>query len=310
MNARRWTFALAAVAALGLAGCNQAGDGAKKDGKAAAEKAEQKPPVATVNGKPISAEAFALWTQTQVQKAPEDLTPEQRKQALDALVNLYVTGQEADKQGVAKEGETAARLELERYNVLANALFQSKAKAITPTDQDLKVEYDKQVAAMPKTEYKARHILVADEQVAKNAIAQIQKGAKFEDVAKKISTDGSKDQGGDLGWFAPGQMVKPFSEAVEKLQKGQMTEAPVKTDFGWHVIRLDDTRPVEPPPFDAVKDRLGPMVQQRQLREYIDGLRTAAKVEIKDAAAAAGAATGAAAAGATGAAGAAGSTDK
>ena len=302
MNARRWTLAFAAAAALGLAGCNQGGDGAKKDETAG--KTEQKPPVATVNGKPISAEAFALWTQTQVQKTPEDLTPEQRKQALDALVNLYVTGQEAEKQGVAKEGETAARLELERYNVLANALFQSKAKAISPTDLDLKAEYDKQVAAMPKTEYKARHILVADEEAAKNAIAQIQKGAKFEDVAKKISTDGSKDQGGDLGWFAPAQMVKPFSDAVEKLQKGQMTEAPVKTDFGWHVIRLDDTRPVEPPPYDAVKDRLGPMVQQRQLREYIDGLRTAAKVELKDVPAAAAAAGAAAATGTAPAAGA------
>lgn len=283
MNARSWTLALAAVAALGVAGCDKAGEGAKKDEKAAtaAPTTEQKPPIATVNGKPISAEAFALWTQTQVQKKPEELTPEQHKQATDALVNLYVAGQEADKQGLAKEGETAARLELERYNVLANALFQSKAKAITPTEQDLKAEYEKQVATMPKTEYRARHILVADEKVATDAIAQIQKGAKFEAVAKKLSTDGSKDQGGDLGWFAPAQMVKPFSDAVEKLQKGQMTETPVKTDFGWHVIRLDDTRPVEPPPYDAVKDRLGPMVQQRQLRDYIDGLRTAAKVEVK-----------------------------
>jgi peptidyl-prolyl cis-trans isomerase C len=282
MNARRWTYALAAVAALGLAGCNQAGKAPAKDDKsAAATKTEQAPPVATVNGKPITAEAFALWTQTQVQKKPEELTPEQRKQALDALVNLYVTGQEAEKQGVGKEGETAARLELERYNVLANALFQSKAKAISPTEQDLKAEYDKQVASMPKTEYKARHILVPTEDAAKDAIAQIKKGAKFEDVAKKVSTDGSKDQGGDLGWFAPGQMVKPFSEAVEKLQKGQMTETPVKTDFGWHVIRLDDTRPVTPPPFDAVKERLGPMVQQRQLREYVEGLRKAAKVDVK-----------------------------
>jgi peptidyl-prolyl cis-trans isomerase C len=282
MNASRWTLALAAVAALGLAGCNQAGKTpAKKDDKAAATTAEQKPPVATVNGKPIPYEAFALWVQTQVQKKPEELTPEQRKQAVDAIVNLYVTGQEAEKQGIGKDGETAARLELERYNVLANALFQGKAKSIAPTDADLKAEYDKQVASMPKTEYKARHILVPTEDAAKQAIAQIQKGAKFEDVAKKASTDGSKDQGGDLGWFAPGQMVKPFSEAVEKLQKGQMTQAPVKTDFGWHVIRLDDTRPVAPPPFDAVKDRLGPMVQQRQLREYVEGLRKAAKVEVK-----------------------------
>ncbi len=284
MNASRWTLALAAVAALGLAGCNQAGKtGEQKDDKAAATTAAQKPPVATVNGKPISYEAFALWVQaqTQGQKKAEDLTPDQRKQVLDSLVNVYVTGQEAEKQGLGKDGETAARLELERYNVLANALFQGKIKAIAPTDADLKAEYDKQVAAMPKTEYKARHILVPTEDAAKQAIAQIQKGAKFEDVAKKVSTDGSKDQGGDLGWFSPGQMVKPFSEAVEKLQKGQMTQAPVKTDFGWHVIRLDDTRAVEPPPFDAVKDRLGPMVQQRQLREYVESLRKAAKVEVK-----------------------------
>lgn len=279
MNARRFTLALATVAALGLAGCSKADKATDGDKPAAA--AAQKPAVATVNGKPISAEAFALWTQAQTQKKPEELTPEQRKQSLDALVNLYVTGQEAEKQGAAKDAETAARLELERYNVLANSLFQTKAKGSTPTEEQLKAEYDKQIASMPKSEYKARHILVPTEQAAKDAIAQIDKGAKFEDVAKKLSTDGSKDQGGDLGWFSPAQMVKPFSEAVEKLQKGEMTKEPVKSDFGWHVIRLDDTRPVTPPPYEAVKDRLGPMVQQRQLREYVEGLRKTAKVEEK-----------------------------
>jgi peptidyl-prolyl cis-trans isomerase C len=287
MNARRWTLALAAVAALGLAGCDGAG---KTATNAAADAAPKTPPVATVNGTPISAETFALWTQAQVQRKPEDLTPEQRKQALDALVNLYVTAQAAEKDGLAKDPETAARLELERYNVLANTLFQKKAESIKPDDAALKAEYDKQVESMPKNEFRARHILVASEEQAKDAIAQIQKGAKFEDVAKKLSTDGSKDQGGDLGWFAPGQMVKPFSDAVASLQKGQMTPTPVKTDFGWHVIRLDDTRPVELPPFEAVKDRLGPMVQQRQLREYVEGLRKAAKVEETAVAAAAGAA--------------------
>ncbi len=276
MKARRWTSALALLTAIGLVGCNQAG---KADNAAA--KPDAKPPVAVVNGKPITQESFALFTQSQVQKKPEDLNPEQKKQALDALVNLYVTGEEAEKQGLAKEPDAAARLELEHYNVLAQALFQQKAKSIKPSDQDLKAEYDKQVEAMPKNEYKARHILVPTEQAAKDAIAQIDKGAKFEDVAKKVSTDGSKDQGGDLGWFSAGQMVKPFSDAVAKLQKGEMTKEPVKTDFGWHVIRLDDIRPVTPPAFDTVKDRLGPMVQQRQLRDYVEGLRKAAKVEIK-----------------------------
>ncbi len=144
-----------------------------------------------------------------------------------------------------------------------------------------RAEYDRQIEAMPKTEYKARHILVPTEEAAQTALKQIQGGAKFEDIAKKVSIDGSKEQGGDLGWFAPGQMVKPFADAVQGLQKGQMTPAPVKTDFGYHLIQLEDTRPIEVPPFEQVKDRLGPMAQQRQLRDYVDNLRKTAKVEIK-----------------------------
>jgi peptidyl-prolyl cis-trans isomerase C len=276
MTIRHWTPALVALAAIGLAGCN-------KDGKTADQPpADAKPPVATVNGKPISRDAFALWAQAQGNKKIEDLTPETKKQLLESLESLYVTGQEAEKQNVAADPEVAARLELDHLNVLANALFQKYVKDKTPTEADLKTEYDKQIAGMPKQEFHARHILVKDEQTAKDAIAQLGKGAKFEDLAKKLSTDeGSKKNGGDLSWFTPDKMVKPFSEAVAKLQKGEYTKEPVKTDFGWHVIRLDDTRPLTPPPFEAVKDRLGPIVQQRQVRDYIDTLRKTAKIEEK-----------------------------
>jgi len=275
MTVRKLTPALVALVTIGIAACNQAGKAPEKP------KAEQKPPVATVNGQPVSAAAFALWAQAQANKKGEELNPEQRKQVLDGLVNLYVAAQEAEKQNVASDPDVAARLELERMNVLANSLFQQYVKGKTPTEQDLKAEYDRQVASMPKLEYHAHHILVASEELARDAIAKLAKGAKFEELAKKMSTDGSKTQGGELPWFAPGQMVKPFSDAVQKLSKGEYTKEPVKSEFGWHVIRLDDTRPVTPPPYDTVKDRLGPMIQQRQVREYIDGLRKTAKVEEK-----------------------------
>ena len=279
MTIRYWTLAPVAIAALGLAACNQAGKGsdAAKDAATA-----PKPPVATVNGKPISYEAFALAAQGQTQKKVEDLKPEERKKLLETLETLAVVAQEAEKQNVAADPEIATRLEFARQNAVANEFLQKYAKGKTPSDADLKAEYDHQIATMPKEEFKARHILVKDEQTAKDAIVQLGKGAKFEDLARKLSTDeGSKKNGGDLNWFTPDKMVPPFSAAVSKLKKGEYTKEPVKSDFGYHVIRLDDTRPVSLPPYDAVKDRLAPMVQQRQVRDYIDSLRKAAKIEEK-----------------------------
>ena len=117
-----------------------------------------------------------------------------------------------------------------------------------------------------------------EEKEAQDAIAALKKGAKFEDLAKKISIDGSKAQGGDLSWFTPDHMVKPFAEALEQLKKGEYTQTPVKSEFGWHVILLEDTRPNNPPAFETVKDRVAPMVQQRQLKEYVEGLRKTATV--------------------------------
>jgi peptidyl-prolyl cis-trans isomerase C len=270
MSKRLWTPALIAIAAMTVAACNK---------EASAPKAPEKPPVATVNGKPISAAMFDLVAQGQNQKKPEDLTPEQRKALVDQLVELYVVAQEAEKENLAADPEVATRLEFNRMNALAAALVQKQIKGKTPSDADLKAEYDRQVAQMPKLEYHARHILVKDEQQAKDVIVQLGKGAKFEDLAKKYSVDGSKAQGGDLNWFTPERMVKPFAEALVKLQKGEYTKEPVKSDFGWHVIKLEDTRPNNPPPYDSVKDRLAPMVQNRQVKEYIESLRKAATVQ-------------------------------
>lgn len=272
MITRLSTVAVVATAALLLAACNKATDGGQP--AAGAE-----PPAATVNGKPIPAAVFAAVVQSQLNKKPGELTPEQRKRVIEQLIDLYVISQEADKENVGADPEVAARIDVQRLNTLAGALVQKHFKNEKPTDAQLKEEYDRQISQMPKIEYHARHILVKDEQQARDAIAQLNKGAKFEDLAKAMSIDGTKAQGGDLNWFTPDRMVKPFSEALEKLKKGEYTKEPVKSEFGWHVIRLEDTRPNNPPPFDSVKDRLAPMVQQRQVREYIEGLRKQATIQ-------------------------------
>ena len=279
MSKRLWTVAFIAIAALTLGACNKDGAATKPAATAATATAAVEPPAATVNGQPIPASVFAVVVQGQFQKKPSEITPEQRKAVLDQLIDLYVAAQAAEKEGLAKDPEVVARVDFQKANALASALVQKHMKDKTPTDEQLKAEYEKQIAAMPKLEYHARHILVKEEAQAKDAIAQLNKGAKFEDLAKKMSIDGSKAQGGDLNWFTPERMVKPFSEALEKLKKGEYTKEPVKSEFGWHVIRLEDTRPANAPAFDTVKDRLGPMVQQRQLREYIEGLRKTATIQ-------------------------------
>ncbi len=277
MSKRVWTVASIAISALILGACNKDGEATKSATAAATPAVEA--PVATVNGQPIPASVFAVVVQGQFQKKPAEITPEQHKAVLDQLVDLYVAAQAADKEGLGKDPEVLARIDFQKANALASALVQKYTKDKTPTGEQLKAEYEKQIAAMPKLEYHARHILVKEEAQAKDVIAQLAKGAKFEELAKKVSIDGSKAQGGDLNWFTPERMVKPFSEALEKLKKGEYTKEPVKSEFGWHVIRLEDTRPNNPPAFETVKDRLGPMVQQRQLREYIEGLRKAATIQ-------------------------------
>lgn len=142
-----------------------------------------------------------------------------------------------------------------RLQVLEAAKSEAFLKDKKATDDEVRAEYDKRIASMPKTQYKARHILVGGEDAAKSIIAQLRKGAKFEDLAKAQSLDSSKSSGGDLGWFNASGMVKPFADAVAALKKGEVTATPVKTEYGWHVIRLDDTRDTPVPPLDQVKHR-------------------------------------------------------
>jgi peptidyl-prolyl cis-trans isomerase C len=239
------------------------------------------PPVATVDGQPIARDIYEFYVKGVTGKPASELTAEQRDQALDNLVRARVIAGKAEKDGTAQEQDTAALVELSRLNVLQQAVSEKYLKDKKPTDQELRAEYETQVAAMPRLEYHARHILVATEQFADKLVGELEKGAKFEDIAKRESMDSSKDQGGDLGWFTPERMVKPFSEAVMSLKPGEYTHKPVQTQYGWHIIKLEETRDLAPPAFDGVKQRLEQVVQAKKFKAYVDDLLKTAKVEKK-----------------------------
>ena len=266
-------LAISATVLLLAAGCTKTDTAAAGAADAAAK------PVATVNGTPISQDVWNLYVKARHNgKTVADLTPEQRTEALDELIGMYAGAQEAKKQNLTS-GEDGARIELVNTSSMTELLFKKVTAGKEPTEEELKAEYDARVAELPKVEFHARHILVDDEAKAKDLIAQIDKGASFEKLAKENSKDGSANDGGDLGWFMASQMVKPFSDALQQLEVGKYTTTPVKTDFGWHVIKLEETRAATPPPYESVKAQLGPMIQQKKFEAHLKELVKAAKVE-------------------------------
>jgi peptidyl-prolyl cis-trans isomerase C len=262
---------------LGLAACQP-----KTGSGALTMPSDNSPAIATVNGTNISQNFFDQYIKAITGKASSELTPEQRSQALDNLVRAQVVGQEAQKQGIDKTPETSALLELTRLNVLQQAVAEKYLKDRKPTEQELRAEYETQVASLSKQEYHAKHILVATEPFAQKVVDRLQKGEKFEDIAKHESMDSSKDNGGDLGWFTLDKMVKPFSDAVSTLKAGEYTHKPVQTQYGWHVIELVETRDLQPPPYDNnVRQRLEQVVQGKKVKAYTDDLLRNAKIDKK-----------------------------
>jgi peptidyl-prolyl cis-trans isomerase C len=266
------------AALVALAACQQfkSPSGTASQSSAAAASS---PTVATVDGAPIDRDLYEFYVKGVTGKTSGDLSPEQRSQALDNLIRAQLIAHEAEQEGLNKQTDTAQLLKMERLNVLEQALSQKFLAGKTPTDADLKAEYDAEVAKLPQTEYHARHILVATEPFADKIVTRLKAGEKFEDLAKAESMDASKTNGGDLGWFTLDHMVKPFADAVSGLKVGQYTTQPVKTQYGWHVIQLLGTRPVNPPPFDQVKQRLVQVVESKKFRGYTDDLLKQATVE-------------------------------
>lgn len=239
--------------------------------------------VATVNGKPVPMARVDALIKTAARG--QEATPEMKAQAKDQVVIREIFAQEAEKQGIANSAEYKTQLDLVRQTVLINTLFQNFIKAHPISDADAQAEYNKIKAEQSGQEYDARHILVDSEDEAKKLIAQIKNGAKFEDIAKKSSKDtGSAENGGDLGWAKPASYVPEFATALQGLKKGQMTDTPVKTQFGYHIIRLEDTRTAQFPSFEEVKDKVKQQMEQVKLQEYQEKLRKAAKTDYKFAA--------------------------
>lgn len=259
---------------LTLASCN-AQDG---DKSAAAPAVSATAAIATVNGAPISQARFNFLLQQSQQQGQPD-SPEVRKSLREKLIVEEVVAQEAAKKGMDKLADVNTQIDLARQTILIRAYLQDFIKNNPLGDDVLKAEYDKIKSQMGDKEYHVRHILVEKEAEAKDIIAKLKKGEKFEKLAEKSKDPGSKAKGGDLGWAAPANFVPEFSAAMTKLQKGQYTTEPVKSQFGWHIIKLDDARTMQAPPFDEVKQNLRQRLQQQQIDTMISDLRAKAKIE-------------------------------
>jgi peptidyl-prolyl cis-trans isomerase C len=195
------------------------------------------------------------------------------------LIGREVLIQEADKQGYGTHADVKAAVENARQSIIINAMLADYVKKNPVKDADIKAEYDRYKTSMGDKEYHARHILVATEQEAKDIIAKLKGGAKFEDLAKASKDPGSASNGGDLDWVSPGAFVKPFSDAMVGLQKGQITETPVKTQYGYHVIKLEDVRPAKIPAMEEVKGQIAESLQQKKVQAFRDDLLKKAKIQ-------------------------------
>jgi len=237
--------------------------------------------IAIVNGKAVPKVRLDTLL-TQAQRGGQTVTPEMQQQARDQVVLREIFAQEAEKRGIAASADFRSQMDLARQSILIRELFESYRKKNPVNDEAAKIEYDKFKAQATGTEYRARHILVEKEDEAKGLITQIKGGAKFEDLAKQHSKDpGSGANGGDLDFAKSDSYVPEFGKAMSELKKGEMTPAPVKTQFGYHIIRLDDTREAAFPAFDDVKGQIKQRLEQVLMQQYQDDLRSKAKTDYK-----------------------------
>ncbi len=243
-----------------------------------ASSAQAADPYAKVNGKSIPANRAEVLMANQLAQG-QAKTPDLEKAVKEELVRREILAQAATAKGIDKKSEVQAQVELARQGVLIGAYLNEFARGVKITDEDVQKEYDNLKGALGDKEYKARHILVDKEEDAKSIVEKLKKGEKFEELAKASKDPGSKDKGGELGWANKASYVPPFAEAMTKLAKGKYTEAPVQSNFGWHVIQLDDIRELKAPNFDDVKPQIIQRMRQMAVEKHILDLRAKAKVE-------------------------------
>ncbi|MCS6944406.1 MAG: peptidylprolyl isomerase [Sutterellaceae bacterium] len=234
--------------------------------------------VAVVNNKPIPKSREEAWIK-QLQAQGQQDTPELRRMVREELIRREVFLQEAQKRGLADLPDVKFQIDIQRQNTLIQALMRDELKRNPVTEAQIQAEYERRKNLAGGKEYRARHILVEKEDEAKAIIERLKKGEKFEELAKQSKDPGSAARGGDLDWAGPDAYVKPFSDAMVKLEKGTFTEAPVQSPFGWHVIRLDDVRDAQFPPLAQVSAQIRESLQQQRIQSFLEELRKKANVQ-------------------------------
>ena len=233
----------------------------------------------TVNGKPVTRTMYSLYFQDRMRGVPDAKnSPEMQMSVLNELANILIVAQDAEKSGLQDREDIAASLDLLKAKLLTQVAIQEHATKHKPTDEEVQQVYDAEYAGQSNTEYKARHILVKEEEEAKSLITKLDEGGDFAELAKEHSTGPTGKNGGDLGWFDAAQMVKPFSDALTGMEKGKYSSAPVQTQFGWHVILLEESRESPAPSLDSVRSKILTSLQQKSLAEYMQGLRDASNL--------------------------------
>lgn len=230
--------------------------------------------IKTVNGVDIESDVYNLYVQTRYNKPAEDATPQERSAAMQEITDIYLLTTQPSAKVLESNPRTQAQLELQRRGLLAQLVANDYISANPATEEEILAEYEKQTKLSPPEQFKARHILVETQAAAQALIEELKDGADFADLATENSTGPSAPSGGDLGWFPPDQMVKPFADAVAALDNGAFTREPVQTQFGWHVILREDSRVSEPPTLDSVRDVVKQRVEQVKFQNYLQGLRT------------------------------------
>jgi peptidyl-prolyl cis-trans isomerase C len=265
MNASR--LALGALGLAILAACSQ-NPGPPKEAV-----------VATVNGSPITRATFEQYARGVTEKDLKDLTTEQRDALLDNLVRAAVVAAEAERSGLAARPEVAGTVEIQRLLILDRASAEDQLKDYKPSEEELRAEYDLQVGNMDKVEYQLAHIQVDKPEDAKMIIEQLGKGANFAALARQQSKDqNSREQGGALPWAPPSGMPASFATAVKSMKKGDVVASPLRTEQGWHVIRVADVRDATPPPMESVRDRMVRAVNEKKFSAWTDALVAKAKI--------------------------------
>ena len=265
------TIFAASVATVALAACDT-----QQTGGDATAQVQTGPPALTVNGSPISTAAFDLFAKSRIRDAdPSTLSPEDRKRMIDELVKLKALALTAEQEGLAADPEIAGQLEIQHMNLLAQNLLRRYMENNPITDEDVKAKIQSEASASGAIEFKARHILVETKEEAEDLIKQLDDGAEFAALAEAHSNDGSASRGGDLGWFTGDTMVRPFSEALAKLENGTYSKEPVQTQFGFHIILAEDKRDA---PFGQIAARVRNQMQRDLVETYVNEMFEAATV--------------------------------